>query len=70
VAMALDRSSLPAAIVAVTLASGLAALGRFWLLRTWVFRPSYRSGGALSTDLSADPSSAGQSVATELPRGA
>jgi putative flippase GtrA len=70
VAMALDHSSLPAAIVAVTLASGVAALARFWLLRTWVFRPSYLPGGAPSADVSTDAPVATHSVSTELPRGA
>jgi putative flippase GtrA len=70
VAMALDHSSLPAAIVAVTLASGVAALARFCLLRTWVFRPSYLPGGAPSAEVSTDAPVATHSVPTELPRGA
>jgi glycosyltransferase involved in cell wall biosynthesis len=70
VAMAMDRSSLPAALIAVTLANGLAALARFWLLRTWVFRPSYRSGQSRSTEISADRSAPNPAVSTELPRGA
>jgi putative flippase GtrA len=44
VATAIDTGSLPAALVAVTLANGLAAMVRFWLLRTWVFKPRFRSG--------------------------
>jgi glycosyltransferase involved in cell wall biosynthesis len=43
VAWALDRSSLPVALVAVTVANAVAALARFWLLRAWVFRPKFRS---------------------------
>ncbi len=46
VAMALDTASLPAALVAVTLANGLAAMVRFWLLRTWVFKPRFGSESA------------------------
>jgi putative flippase GtrA len=63
IAMAMDRSSLPAALVAVTLASGLAGLARFWWLRTWVFRPRYRTTRP-------DAAAANSSTSTDLPRGA
>jgi len=69
-AMTMDRSSLPAALVAVTLANGLAALARFWLLRTWVFRPSYRSSTPWSTETAGERSASGPSACAELPRGA
>jgi glycosyltransferase involved in cell wall biosynthesis len=70
VAMAMDRSSLPAALVAVTLASGLAALARFWLLRTWVFRPTYRSAPSQSAPIVGDGPAGAPSVSPELSRGA
>jgi glycosyltransferase involved in cell wall biosynthesis len=69
IAMAMDRASLPAALVAVTLASGLAGLARFWWLRTWVFRPSYRSVRPRRSETGADQSPH-SSVSTDLPRGA
>jgi glycosyltransferase involved in cell wall biosynthesis len=78
-AFVIDRSSFPVALVAVTLANGLAALARFWLLRTWVFRPRY--GAALSSEVVPEPSSpnsgstgkprsTGASMSTGTPRGA
>jgi putative flippase GtrA len=70
VAMATDPSSLPAALVAVTLANGLAALARFWLLRTWIFRPSYRSASSGSTERAAEQPASPPATPTELPRGA
>jgi putative flippase GtrA len=65
VALAIDPSSLAAALVAVTLANALAALARFFLLRTWVFRPTFKSTvpppGAASLSPSTDsPASADQ----------
>jgi putative flippase GtrA len=71
VAMVLDRSSLVAALIAVTLANGVAALARFWVLRAWVFRPHY--GTTVAGEGQADPSSPELSVSsgssTAMPRG-
>jgi len=63
IALSAAPRSLPIALAAVTVANALAALVRFWLLRTWVFRPRFRSAGPL-------PASADPSVSHELPRGA
>jgi putative flippase GtrA len=43
VVQAAGAGSLAAALIAVTVATALAALVRFWLLRTWVFRPHFQS---------------------------
>ena len=71
VAMVLDRSSLVAALIAVTLANGVAAVARFWVLRAWVFRPHY--GTTVAGEGQADPSSPDLSVSsgssTAMPRG-
>jgi len=55
VAMAIDPSSLASALVAVTLANALAALARFFLLRTWVFRPTFKSAAHIAPAAAALP---------------
>ena len=67
-AMVIDRSSLVAALIAVTLANGVAALARFWVLRTWVFRPRYRV--SISSEGQADPLGPDLSVPNGMPTGA
>ena len=54
-AAAVAPGSLLAALVAVTLASALGALGRFALLRAFVFRPTYRFTPAEALARSAAP---------------
>ena len=64
---AFDHSSLPVALVAVTLANAPAALARFWLLRMWVFRPRFRVAASPYPGVPTPTSSTKASLTHDLP---
>jgi putative flippase GtrA len=70
VAHAIDPSSLPVALVAVTVANAAAALARFGLLRTWVFRPRFRSEVPLRPQPAGPSRPSDASESQDLVRGA